>query len=157
MKRSILAAVVGLAAFIAAPAFAGPYADGLNNCLAKSISAPDKAAAAQFVFAMMSANPAVSQMSGITKAERVAVSRRWVEVMQRLIFVDCRQQADAAVKFEGADVVQTSFGLLGNAALRGLMADPATQAELHGLGDYMDKARWTAFFKTAGATAQAPK
>jgi hypothetical protein len=119
----------------------------------KSTSETDKAVLVQFIFAAMAADPAVKTMSAVTEAQRSLLSRHFAEIEQRLMFTDCRSEAVAALKNEGTSVVEQSFSVLGQVAMRGLMSGPGIQAVMKDMASNMNKDKWVALFKEAGVVA----
>ncbi|HEV2530597.1 hypothetical protein [Phenylobacterium sp.] len=156
MKRMIL--MGALAAAIAAPgiASAGVYTDDMTKCLVSSATPADNEALVKWVFAALSSHPAVKPMTTVTQAQREAYSRGAVKIMERLLLQDCRKQSIMAMKVEGSSAIETSFGVLGQVAFRGLMTDPGTMAQIAGLATYMDRPAWEALMKEAGLPTAPP-
>ncbi|MBX9708324.1 MAG: hypothetical protein K2X61_10365 [Caulobacteraceae bacterium] len=140
--RWVLTAL-GAALFCGAtPASAGIYADDLSRCLVRSTSAEDRIAFTQWMFSAMSTNPNVAGLANVTTEERASYSRTTALLMQRLLLDDCRAETIAAIRYEGEATIATSFEVVGRVAMAELMNDPAVAAELSGLGDSLDEARW---------------
>jgi hypothetical protein len=73
--------------------------------------------------------------------------------MQRLMLVDCRKQTVDALKYEGTESIGQAFGVLGQAAMRGLMSDPSVAEGMGGLGKSIDEAKFAEMLKEAGIVA----
>lgn len=144
------AAALLTTALLASPAWAGTYADDLGQCLVNSTSMADRSHLVQWVFAGISLHPDVKAMASVTPEQRETLNRQAAVLMQRLVTVDCRTEAVAAVKFEGPDTLGEAFSVLGQVAVRGLMSDPAVTEGLSGLDKYSDTAKWDELFKDAG-------
>jgi hypothetical protein len=127
---------VGVAASV--PATASTFTDNLSKCLVDKSTESDKAALVQWVFSAISAGPVVQSMSTVTPAQRVEFNRNAARLMVRLLTVDCRTQAVEAMKIDGPAVIESSFGTLGQVAMRGMMADAKVVVELEQLGGFMD-------------------
>jgi hypothetical protein len=140
--RWVLTAL-GAALFCSAtPASADIYADDLSRCLVRSTSAEDRIAFTQWMFSAMSTNPNVAGLANVTTEQRASYSRTTALLMQRLLLEDCRAETIAAIRYEGEATIATSFEVVGRVAMTELMNDPAVAAELNGLGDSLDEARW---------------
>lgn len=150
MKRMVL--MGALAAALAAPgiASAGVYTDEMTKCLVSSATPADNETLVKWVFAALSAHPAVKPMTTVTQAQREEYSRAAVRLMERLLLQDCRKQSIMAIKVDGSSAVEGSFGVLGQVAFRGLMSDPGTMANISGLATYVDRPAWEALMKEAG-------
>jgi hypothetical protein len=152
MRAYYLAAAL---AVVAQPsvAQAGLYADEMGKCLVGKTNAADKTTLIQWIFSAMSASPAVKPMASTTPEQHAAHNRSGATLFQRLILVDCRAEAVAALKYEGPASLETSFQLLGQVAMRGLMTDPAVEQEMRGFATYFDQEKLQALFEEGGLTA----
>ena len=156
MKRSVAAALLLVALWAPASfARAGVYADDLSKCLVKSTSSEDQTALVVWVFAAMSAHPAIQSYSSTTEAQRAAATKRAAVLMQRLLTVDCRKESVAALKYEGSSSLGPAFNVLGQVAVRGLFSDPHVQAGMSGLGTDVDSAKIGELYKEAGISSDA--
>jgi len=134
----------------ASSASAGLFTDDLSRCLVTKSTDADKAVLVRWIFAAFSMNPSVKDMTQLNDAQRDNISVAGAALYQRLIFDDCRAQALAAVKNEGAASLEAGFQVLGQVAARTLMSDPASTKYLAGLAQKMDSAKVAAFTKEAG-------
>lgn len=151
MTKALLAA--GLASFTlvsASSASAGLFTDDLSRCLVTKTTDVDRTLLVRWIFTAFSLNPSVKDMVSMTEAQRNKVSADGAALYQRLIFEDCRAQAVAAVKNEGAGSLEAGFQVLGQVAARSLMSDPSSAKYLSGLAEQMDPAKVAAFTKEAG-------
>ncbi|QNA86032.1 hypothetical protein G4G27_20130 [Sphingomonas sp. So64.6b] len=139
-----------MALMSASPVMAGTYADDLGKCLVAKSSEPDKLLLVQWVFAAMSAHPAVKSMSTVTPTQRAGFNKAFATMTNRLLFADCRKEMVLALKYEGAVSVEISFSLLGQIAMRGLMSDPSVTVELEQIGTFIDAVQLAAVAKEAG-------
>ena len=69
---------------------------------------------------------------------------------ERLLTSDCRAETIDALKFEGSQVLESSFGVLGGVAMRGLMSSPEVQATFGTLSSYTDKNKMKLLARDAG-------
>jgi len=122
-----------------APAIAGVYSDDLGKCLVSSTSSVDKTVLVQWMFAALSAGPAVKPMSNVTPKQQDEYNQKAAALMQRLAIQDCHQQTIDAFKNEGPSSLELAFGMLGRISARSLMSDPAVTSDMQGLGKYLDK------------------
>ena len=153
MRGTMMAAAVLLGVLCyGTSASAGIYTDDLSRCLVKSASEDDKTVLMKWVFGLMSASPAVGPMVSITPEQRKALNKQGAALFERLIITDCHKEAVAAIKFEGDNALETSFGVLGQVAVRGLMTAPAVNAELETFASYFDKDKLKALGEEADPT-----
>ncbi len=57
------------------------------------------------------------------------------------MIVDCRTELVAAMKYEGDKAIETSFSVVGEVAMRGIMGDPEVAKNLQSLPTYMDTSK----------------
>jgi hypothetical protein len=158
MKR-LLAATAALLA-IAAPATharAGVYTDDLTKCLVRSADANDQTRLMQWMFGLIALNPAVKPNAAITAQEREGFDRGAATLMQRLLTVDCRKETVAALKYEGPSAIESSFRVLGEVAVRGLMSDPTVAAGVRNFTAYIDQDKLAEVGREAGIADQREK
>ena len=142
------------AAVFAGPASAGVFTDDLSKCLVAKTSPDDQTAFVQWIFSAMALHPAVQPLSNIPQAKRDELDSKAGQLMMRLMTVDCRPQLVSAVKYEGNSAIEGSFGVLGEVAMKGLMADPGVNKGMEALGKGLDGAKLQEVFKEASAPAQ---
>jgi hypothetical protein len=151
MRR--LFAALGLVVTVGATApaaQAGVYTDDLSKCLVKSANPADQQALILWIFAAMSAHPAVKPYTKVTDAQLQASNKQAGELMQRLLTIDCRPEAVAAIKYEGESAFTAAFSVLGQVAMRGLMADPSVTTAVGGISAGIDNAKLEALGREAG-------
>lgn len=151
MRRSIAALALLFTCLAAAPAAqAGVYTDDLSKCLVKSANPDDQKDLILWIFAAMSAHPAVKPYSNMAEPQREVFNKQAGALMQRLLTVDCRTEAVASLKYEGAQALPAAFSVLGQVAMRGLMSDPSVTKGIAGLSAGIDNAKIEALGKEAG-------
>lgn len=117
---------------------AGIYSDDLGKCLVRSASPEDQIQLTQWIFSIMARHPAVEQYSKISPEAHADLSKKAGALFQRLMTKDCRSETVSAVKYEGQAAIESAFNVLGEVAMRGLMADPKVMEGLEGLAKSMD-------------------
>jgi len=153
MKRLIFAAAVGLAGLgFANSSQAGIYTDDLSRCLVRSANAADQSDLIAWIYAAISAHPDLARYSKITPEEQAALSAKGGALMVRLLTVDCRKESVAALKYEGPSAFETSFGVLGEIAMRGMMGNPSVGAALEQLTKSMDRSKLEELGREAGTS-----
>ena len=151
MQRTLVTAILTLALVGAATgAAAGPYTDDLSKCLVRSTSPADQSALMQWMFGLLSLNPAVKADSNLTPQKREAYDRKASALMERLLTSDCHKETVEALKYEGNSAIEASFRVLGEVAFRGLMSDPNVAADLQAFAGYVDPAKLLELGKEAG-------
>jgi len=149
--------LIGLAAIgtigASQPATASVFGDDLSKCLVQKTNDADRTLLIQWVFAAMSASPAVKSMSSTTAEQREEYSRKAGILFQRLLTGDCRKETVNALKYDGVATFAESFRLLGEVAMGGLMKDPAVNAVLDQLGAGIANKEFVDLAKEAGLDA----
>jgi hypothetical protein len=158
MPKRMLVAAITLAMLAGHPsaAHAGLYTDELSKCLVAKASDSDKTTLVRWIFASITASAAVRSMSTTTPSERLALHRSTASIFERLTTVACRPEVVTALKYEGPHAFETSFGVLGEIAMRGLMSDPLVGAEMQAFGQFFDKEKMRALGKEAGIPEPVP-
>jgi len=116
----------------------GPYTDELSKCLVKSTSENEKTLLVRWMFAVISLHPAVKPIVTITVAQRKQLTQQMATVVEHVLTVSCRTEAEQAVKYEGNGALETSFSVLGQAAARELFANPQVTAGVADLQKSID-------------------
>ena len=114
------------------------YREALASCLKASANDADKQALVQWIFVMMSSHPDVAAFAKIDADKAGTISRDGAKLFERLIAVDCAGPMRAAIKQGGTDAIGDSFGILGEAAMDGLMKDPKVDAAIATSMDAID-------------------
>jgi hypothetical protein len=157
MKRKVI--LLGVAALLAgaSPAQASVFGDELSKCLVQKTTEADKTVFIKWVFAAMSAHPEVESMSRLTPEQRKLLTRDAGQLMGRLMTVDCRSETVAAIKADGMSVLETSFGLLGEVAMRSFMTDPKVEAGMADLTTGLDAEALADVIREAGVKVPAKR
>jgi hypothetical protein len=121
-------------------ASAGIYGDDLGKCLVASTSAKDQTDLVRWLFSAAALHPDVASISAVAPAERTAMTEAVAELFQRLLTDSCRKEFAAAIQYEGAAVLESSFSVLGQVAMRSLMSHADVAKGLGELDAYIDKA-----------------
>jgi hypothetical protein len=138
--RSVRAAglVLAMGAVATAPAQAGIYADDMARCLVRATNEQDKVALVRWIFANAALHPEVKAISAVSPEQLSGFNKGMAQLVERLLTQDCRNQTTEAVRNEGATVLQTSFRVLGEVAMNGLMTDPQVQKGFAEFGSFLD-------------------
>lgn len=129
---------------------AGVFTDDLSRCIIGKTSDADKVELMRWMFSSVTRDPALASMTTLTQAERDKINKSTAQLYDRLILVDCRSAAIAAIKNEGIEALHESGKALGAAAATKMFSSPAGQAELEKYSDFMDKEGWQALGAEAG-------
>ena len=148
MRRFLAACAAAL--LFASGAQAGVYSDDLGKCLVNHTSPADQKDLILWVFAAMSSHPDVKPYSNIGAAQRTAIDTKAATLFERLITTDCHGEAVAALKYEGASSLETSFSTLGQVAMRGLLSHPDVTTAMGALDSHIDQSKWNALSAEAG-------
>ncbi|MDF0487079.1 hypothetical protein PX554_02960 [Sphingomonas sp. H39-1-10] len=150
MKILYAAATLGASFLLASSASASVYSDDLGKCLVAKTSDQDKAGLIQWIFAALSASPAIQDMAKVTTAQHDAHDRAMAAVFDRLILVDCRQQSADALKYDGINAVQEGFKLLGQVAMQSLVSDATVSDSMGRFTQYIDKEKLADLMQSSG-------
>ena len=137
----------------AAFAHAGVYTDELSKCLVKSATPADQSTLVVWIYGAMSLHPDVKPYSNMTDAQHEAVLKGGAMLVERLLTVDCKTETVTALKYEGGSAIETSFGVLGQVAMRSLMTDPNV-AKAIDVTKYLDKSKFENLDKSAQGAAK---
>lgn len=133
--------VVGFGLMASQASHAGIYTDDLGRCLVAHTSEQDRITLVRWIFLVAALHPAVSDISSVGSDQREKSDRATADLLMRLMTDSCAKQAHDAIQYEGPQAIETSFGTLGQVAMRGLMSDPHVQAGFAGFGKYLDQDR----------------
>jgi hypothetical protein len=114
-----------LASAAVPPASAGVFADDLAKCLVASTTPRDQTDLVRWIFATAALHPGVSSIAAVSAEQRTAMARTVGELFERLLTESCRGQFATAMQNEGNQTIEAAFQVLGQVAMRALMADPA--------------------------------
>jgi hypothetical protein len=132
------AAVLVVLASLGSPAYAGPFGDEMAKCLVKTTSDADKTVLIQWIFAAMATHPDVSALSHVSNQKGDELNKKVADLFVTLVTQRCRSETEQAIKFEGVSALKTSFEVLGQVAMQGIMSDPAVSDYIGGLQKHVD-------------------
>jgi len=138
---ALICAVCSVVVLSATDAVAGPYADDLAKCLVKSTTPAEKNALVKWIFAAAALHPEVKGISAVTEAQREELSKSTGKLVERLLGESCKAETHDALKYEGPQVFQSAFTVLGQVASVGLFTDPGVSAYMSDFLKYVDKAK----------------
>ena len=138
-------------------ASASVQSEALSRCMVARTNPADRTHLVQWIFAAISASPSVRGMTTMTDAQRETYIRTGAELLNRLLVSDCHAETVAAIKSDGVGVLQTSFGALGQSAMRDLMTDPTVIVAMAQMTRYIDIVAMTKLMLEAGVTPGLPR
>jgi hypothetical protein len=104
----------------------------------------------RWLFAAFSLDPTLAPLSKISAEEHAEFTKSAAGVYNRLLLVDCRTEALAALKNEGESVIGPAFGVLGQSTAGRILKSPAADEELNKLADSFDVDGMKKLFGEAG-------
>ena len=148
-KGIIRIAAVGFLLALASTSvsLAGPYADDLTKCLVDSTTEKDRTDLIRWLFVSAALHPDVSGVTTVTDKQRTEMTKTVGQLLERLLTHSCRSEFRSAVRFEGSQTVEISFGVLGQVAMKGLLEHPAVAKGLGELETYVDQNKISAVMK----------
>ncbi|WP_237057585.1 hypothetical protein [Microbulbifer sediminum] len=130
-----------LLAILSSQAFAGPFTDEMSKCLVRETSDSDKTLFIQWLYAAMSSHPDVKNLANISPAQASQMNEDAAGLVMDLLADRCKDETAQAIKYEGKNAFETSFAVLGQVAMQGLMANQDVQGYLSGLEKHFDGER----------------
>lgn len=127
-RVAVLATAVSLGSVQASQA--GPATDAFANCITDNTTGRDRKDLVKWVFAVLAAHPEIKSFAALSDADREQMDRGAAGLFERLVTVNCRDQAKAALQAEGAVSFQVAFQRLGLIASTELMTDPSVQGSM---------------------------
>jgi len=112
--------------------------DNVDACLDHVVTPADRAILAKWVFASISAHPSVEPVARITPQDHDDINMQMGELVTRLLAKDCQGVLAIAVKYEGQQAIQSTFGYLGQLGMNELFSNSEVESSLHGLERYVD-------------------
>jgi hypothetical protein len=140
------------ALLFAQPASATVFSDDLTKCVVNAANVQDRTQIMQWLFSAIAANAALAPMAKVSAPERLNYDKQFVAISERLLLTDCRPQLISALKNEGPGVIEATFRVLGEVAMRGLMSDPETAKSFNAVEAHSSKDKWEAAAKEADLT-----
>jgi hypothetical protein len=131
--------LVAVALLVAIPAEAGPTGDALTACLADNTTGKDRKDLSRWIFAAMSAHPAMQDIASATPAARERTSEAVGLLITRLMTESCTSQLRAASKAEGSQALTAAFDALGRLAMQELTANADVRKAIGGFEQYVDR------------------
>jgi len=123
---------------MATTANAGPFTDEMSKCLVRSTSEADKTLLIKWIFAAMATHPDVESLSSVTPEMGEQLNKETGKLVMRLLTRSCKTETRQAVEFEGEDTFKASFGVLGQVAMQGLMANGEVSNYFSGFEKHLD-------------------
>ena len=130
--------LVAVLTLVATAAHAGPFTDEMSKCLVRSTSEADKTLLIKWIFAAMATHPDVKSLSGVTPEMGEQLNKETGKLVMRLLTQSCKTETRQAVDFEGEDTFKASFGVLGQVAMQGLMANGEVSKYFSGFEKHLD-------------------
>ena len=131
-----------IVAAIQPQAYAGPYADSLSQCFVRSTTDSDRTTLVRWMFSIVALHPDIQSLTTVSDSQRVALNLEVADLMEKLVSESCRAETQEAIKFEGSQAVDASFGILGEIGLRRLLADPHVLDGVVGFTKYLDRSKF---------------
>ncbi len=120
------------------PAMAGAQSDALGKCLVDSTSVKDRNKLIVWMFSASSQHPVVKDIIQVNEAQLNKANKDFAELSMKLLTVDCKVEAQKAVKLEGMKALQSSFRVFGEAAGKELFSSPYVAKAMAGYVRYLD-------------------
>jgi hypothetical protein len=152
LKGLAYAALLAVGILEAGPAAAGPYSDDLAKCMVRTSTPADRAEFVRFLFSAMAQHPDVSSMANISPQQMEATLKGTGDLVQRLLLVSCRSEAQLAIRYEGMQSIFYGFQFYGQAMAAELLGNPIVAGKMKDLNKYLDADKFKAFAAESAAS-----
>jgi len=125
------------------PARAADAGADLGACLTAKTTGTDRVALARWAGMAITAHPASADIVKATPQQLDASDRQVAALFVRLVVIECRAEARAAIAAGGNAALEAAFRTLGEAAMRETTTHLAVQERLTRFGRYIDKQGWS--------------
>ena len=138
VMRLVVVLCLGLATN---PVVAGIYTDELTKCIVETTTKEDRVVLMKWMFAAMSANPAIAPLSKVTPEDREASNKLVGSLFMKVLTDTCKDKTQKALNYEGPAAIQQSFQVLGQVAAGDIFSSPEVAQVMSGLEKYVDNAK----------------
>lgn len=149
MKKYIVCLFVALAPMVAPTATAGPFADDMSRCMVRATTAEDRAMLVQWIFAVIALHPDVSKLSAVPAAKRDELNKSMGDLTVALLTDRCAKESREALKNEGMGTIESSFGVLGQAAMQEVFKNTDVAAGVAAFSKHLDEKKIMSLVESA--------
>jgi hypothetical protein len=136
-----LATLITFCALLNQPVHAGPAADAMGKCLLENASEKDRSDLMRWMFANAALHPDVAGIASVSPEARQGIDRSAAQIIQRLVFDNCRSASSTALRSEGPTAMQQAFQQLAQLIGDNLVANPAVAQGSSNILRYIDASR----------------
>lgn len=154
IRPSIAVAILLAAIFSASPSVAGTHGDELTKCMLQSWTAENQATFKKWAFSMFAQDPVFVDLPHPSQAQTDELAKKIVGDLERLIMVNCRKEATAALKNEGPTALSPSLRALSQSMGQSWSDNVSQSLNLAGVLKFMDRSKWRDLYKEAGVDNQ---
>ncbi|MFM2483317.1 hypothetical protein [Celerinatantimonas sp. YJH-8] len=147
LASGLAAVILGSMMAVSSAATASPATSALTRCVADNTTGKDRKDLALWVFVAMSSHPEIKPYSKVTDTERDQIDKKLAVLATKLVTENCKEEAKAAIKSDGAASFRVAFGTLGRLAMQELMTNPDVRKSFSNYTKYIDKSKFDAAFK----------
>ncbi|MBE9609039.1 hypothetical protein INR99_06740 [Chitinilyticum litopenaei] len=132
---------------VAPAVMASPASTALAACMADNTTGKDRKDLARWIFSSMAIHPEIQPYSRLSDNDRVKIDKQLAAMVETLVVERCRESARLALEQDGGNAFKEAFGMLGQVAMREIMADPAVNAALGQFANYLNEDKFNSAFK----------
>ena len=121
-----------------------PFTDNLSTCLVRATSDDDKKVLINWIFSVVSEHPDVENIV-LSEKEKTILDIETADLMTSLLVKRCKSELLEAYKYEGDIAIETSFGVLGEIAMTGLMSNDKVLEAAQRFSKYIDESSFIDF------------
>ena len=129
------------------PAKANSSVENLSTCLANSTTGKDRKDAVKWIFVAISTHPEIEKLVNITSETRDKYHKLYADLVTRLLTVDCKNEARAAMEKNGTRSLEKSFESLGVVAMQELMNHHEVKASMSKYASFLNKEKLKVLYR----------
>lgn len=135
----------------AAPTWAGPSADAVQECFADHTSSRDRKDLARWIFLALAVHPEIRSLSAATSSDRLQSNQTVGKLYTRLLTETCANEVRTLVRTEGPAGLNNAFESLGRLAMQELMTHREVANSIDQLVQHVDQIRLAGMLSSAAA------
>lgn len=109
--------------------------NALSQCVIDSTSKVDRLKIAKLYVLGVSLHPETKDLFSVTATQRNKMKKQSLDVFNRLIFEDCKAEADKTLAIEGQKGIEQGFEVLGKVAMTEIYTHPSVLALFEEIGE----------------------
>jgi hypothetical protein len=117
--------------------------------MVRATTAEDRAMLVQWIFAVIALHPDVAKLSAVPAAKRDALNKSMGELTVALLTDRCAKESREALQNEGMGTIESSFGVLGQAAMQEVFKNTDVTAGVAAFAKHLDEKKIMSLIEAA--------